>query len=80
MGAVIGELRVWQGRLGKPPPGEELTEYDPRRLVAEALSYLGNNQGRLDYPRYRQEGLPVTSSLVESLEGEFTARVQGPQP
>ena len=79
VGAVIEELRVWEGRLGKPPPGEELAEYDPRRLVAEALSYLGNNQGRMDYPRYRQEGLPITSSLVESLVGEFNARVKGPQ-
>ena len=50
---------------------------DPRRLVAEALTYLGNNRGRMDYPRYRQEGLPVTSSLVESLGGEFNARVKG---
>ena len=48
MGAVIEELRVWEGRLGKPPPGEELPEYALRRRVAEALSYLGNNQGRMD--------------------------------
>jgi hypothetical protein len=79
VGTVIEELRAWEGRLGKPPPGEELPEYDPRRLLAEALSYLGNNQGRMDYPRYRREGLPVTSSLVESLVGEFNARVKGRQ-
>jgi hypothetical protein len=79
VGEVIAELGVWQGRLGKPPPGEELPEYDPRRLVAEALSYLGNNQRRMDYPRYRREGLPITSSLVESLVGEFNARLKGPQ-
>ena len=29
------------------------------------------------YPRYRQAGLPVTSSLVESLVGEFNDRVKG---
>jgi hypothetical protein len=46
-------------------------------LVAEALRYLGNNQGRMDSPRYRQQGLAVTSSLVESLGGEFTARLKG---
>jgi hypothetical protein len=79
VGAVIAELQVWQGKLGKPLPGEELKEYDPRRLVAEALTYLGNNQRRMDYPRYRKEGLPITSSLVESLVGEFNARVKGPQ-
>jgi hypothetical protein len=76
---VIEELRAWQGRIGAPPEGEELDAKDPRRLVAEALSYLGNNEGRMDYPRYRQEGLPVTSSLAESLVGEFNARVKGKQ-
>jgi hypothetical protein len=74
---VLQQLAVWQERLGKPPRGEELAESDPRRLVAEAVTYLGNNQSRMDYPRYRREGLPVTSSLVESLVGEFNARVKG---
>jgi hypothetical protein len=77
VGAVLEQLGLWQGRVGRPPPGEELPENDPRRLVAEALTYLGNNRSRMDYPRYRQEGLPVTSSLVESLVGEFNARVKG---
>ena len=76
---VIEELRLWQGRIGEPPEGEELDAKDPRRLVAEALSYLQNNQTRMDYPRYRQQGLPVTSSLVESLVGEFNARVKSRQ-
>lgn len=76
---VIKELKVWQGKLGKPSAGEKVKEYDPRRLVAEALTYLGNNQQRMDYPRYRKEGLPITSSLVESLVGEFNTRVKGPQ-
>jgi hypothetical protein len=74
---VIAALQVRQGEIGEPPKGEELAEKDPRRLVAEALSYLENNQGRMDYPRYRREGLPVTSSLVESLVGEFNARLKG---
>ncbi len=59
------------------PTAEE--RRDPRRLVAEARSYLGNNRERMDYPRYRREGLPTTSSLVESLVGEFNARVKGKQ-
>ena len=77
MSVVIDELRCWQDRLGKPGPEEEVTEFDPRRLVAEAWRYLVNNQHRMDYPRYRQEGLPITSSLVESLVGEFNSRVKG---
>jgi hypothetical protein len=76
---VIEELHIWQGRIGKPPEGEELDAKDPRRLVAEALSYLQNNQKRMDYPRYRQQGLPITSSLAESLVGEFNARLKSKQ-
>jgi hypothetical protein len=80
---VIEQLRDWQPRLrerlGEPPEGAEWEARDPRRLVAEALSYLENNQGRMDYPRYRRQGLPITSSLAESLVGEFNARVQSKQ-
>jgi hypothetical protein len=74
--SVIEELQLWQGRLGEPPEGEELDPKDPRQLVAEGLTYLRNNQPRMDYPRYRQQGLPITSSLVESLVGEVNARVK----
>jgi hypothetical protein len=76
---VLAELQTWQGRVGRPPPGEELPRADPRRAVAEALSYLGPNGDRMAYPRYRQQGLPITSSLAESLVGEFNARVKGRQ-
>ena len=74
---VIAALRDWQGKIGEPPEGEELDKKDPRRLVAEALSYLGHNEARMDYPRYRKAGLPTTSSLAESLVGQFNARVKG---
>jgi hypothetical protein len=73
---VIEALQGHQDRLGVPPPGEEPDARDPRRLVAEALGYLQNNQARMDYPRYRQQGLPITSSLVESLVGAFNTRVK----
>jgi hypothetical protein len=73
--AVLAELAVWQERLGRPPP--EAAALDPRQLVQEALTYLTNNARRMHYPRYRCLGLPVTSSWVESLVGEFNARVKG---
>ncbi len=76
---MLDELGEAGERLGPIPPGEGLDERDPRRVVREALGYLRNNQARLDYPRYRRAGLPVTSSLVESLVGQFNARVNGPQ-
>jgi hypothetical protein len=50
-----------------------------RRVVAEGLSYLSHNAARMDYPRYRRLGLPTTSSLVESLVGDFNARVKSKQ-
>jgi hypothetical protein len=76
---VLAELTVYQEAVGRPPPGEELPALEPRRVVAEALSYLGHNARRMDYPSYRRHGLPTTSSLVESLVGEFNARVKGKQ-
>jgi hypothetical protein len=76
---VVAQMERYQEAVGRPPPGEDLAAADPRRLLAEALSYLRNNSGRMDYPRYRREGLPTTSSLVESLVGEFNARVKGKQ-
>jgi len=72
---VLQELTAWQQRLGRPPP--EADEQDPRRVVSEVERYLRNNQARMDYPRYRRAGLPVTSSWVESLVGEFNGRVKG---
>ena len=55
----------------------ELPEKDPRQAVADAARYLSNNQGRMDYPRYRRLGLPVTSALMESLVKEVNYRVKG---
>ncbi len=82
VGDVLGELDGWQVRLGEPPPGEPGSaedRRDPRRAVAEARNYLRNNRDRMNYPRYRTAGLPTTSSLVESLVGEFNARVKSKQ-
>jgi len=75
---VLLELDAEQERLGEPPEGPE-DRSDPRRVVGEARSYLRHHQSRMDYPRYRRPGLPTTSSLVESLVGEFNARVKGKQ-
>ncbi len=76
---VVADMERYQEQVGRPPPEEELAATDARRVLAEGLSYLRNNAARMDYPRYRREGLPTTSSLVESLVGEFNARVKGKQ-
>jgi hypothetical protein len=75
--AVLAALEDWRRRLGPPAPGEDPPEGDPREVIARALTYLTNNAPRMDYPRYRRLGLPVTSSLVESLIKQFNYRVKG---
>jgi hypothetical protein len=79
---VLLELDQWQARIGESPPGEGVTEAekkDPRRVLHRARTYLRNNAERMDYPRYRQEGLPTTSSLAESLVGQVNTRVKSKQ-
>lgn len=59
------------------PPDKALPDHDPRRPIQRGLTYLTNNSERVDYPRYRRLGLPVTSTLMESLVKEFNLRVKG---
>lgn len=74
---VITALIAWQQKLGPPQDGEKLPETDPRVLLEKTVTYLKHNQARMDYPRYRRQGLPVTSCAVESLIKEFNYRVKG---
>jgi hypothetical protein len=76
---VIAELRTWcdtQVGLGGCPL-ERLADDDPRRIVARVLGYLEDNRKRMDYPRYRRDGLPWTTSHVESTVKVFNRRVKG---
>jgi hypothetical protein len=77
VGEVISELQRWQSQLGAGPEGREVAEHDPRRVLHSTVTYLTNNRARMDYPRYRREGLPVTSSLAESLVKQVSKRVKG---
>jgi hypothetical protein len=72
---VLDELRVWQSRVGVPPP--EAPEHDPRRLVAKTITYLEHNRPRMDYPQYRRQGMPVTTAWMESLVKEVNYRAKG---
>lgn len=83
--------QCWQGRAGdviadldrrleqlEPPTGaSKLPPTDPRDVLRRTIGYLRNNQERMNYPDYRKQGLPVTSSMVESLIKEFNYRVKG---
>jgi hypothetical protein len=74
---VLDELRGWQERLGPPAPGPGPPEADGREVLRRTLGYLANNAARMDYPRYRRQGLPVTTAHTESLIKEVNYRVKG---
>ena len=76
---VIEELRTLrdaQASFSGVEPGR-LADDDPRRIIARVLGYLEDNRGRMDYPRYRRQGLPWTTSHVESTVKIFNRRVKG---
>jgi hypothetical protein len=73
---VLKRLRAWQA-THPVSPDETLPDHDPREIVRTAVTYLTNNEKRMDYPAYRKEGLPVSTSMVESLIKEINYRVKG---
>ena len=75
---VVEDLNRVKERLGEPPKADESAK-EARKRIEEALSYLENNMPRMEYPRYRTAGLPITSSLAESLVGEINARTKSKQ-
>lgn len=80
---------LWQGRSGlviaalraaldvRGIGDATLDEKHPLFELQRAWTYLTNASDKLDYPRYRREGLPCTSSLIESQIKEFNARLKG---
>lgn len=63
-------------RFRQHSPGPDPRERSPE-TAHEALTYLQNNRTRMNYPDYRRQGMPVPSSLIESLIKEFNWRVKG---
>ena len=56
---------------------ERIADDDPNKPLTDAVRYLTNNRTRMNYPRYRRLGLPVTSSPMESLIKQINIRVKG---
>ncbi len=79
VGAVIEALQAECDGLGPWSAAEvaALADDDRRKILIGALGYLEGNRERMDYPRYRREGLPWTSSHVESTVKLFNRRVKG---
>jgi hypothetical protein len=71
-GKVKGVLEALRQRLEALPEGSADWE-----CVQKSLGYLEGQKGRLDYARYRKEGLPIMSSIVESTVKQIGRRVKG---
>jgi hypothetical protein len=79
----------WQGRVNdvvtrlshelarRTTAEEKIEEGHPLYAVQRAITYLGNHADKMKYPQYRQQGLPVTTSLIESLIKEINFRMKG---
>lgn len=62
---------LWEGRVGSALAAacQELAKArapTKREALQELVTYLENNRQHMDYPRYRELGLPVGSGQVES--------------
>lgn len=68
-------LQMAAARAGQPP--KNAAEHDPRMILADAARYVENNLTRMDYPRYRKLGLPVSSAPMESVVKQFNRRIKG---
>jgi hypothetical protein len=69
--AALGQRRQ---ELGLPERDEAGT---PREQVASSLGYLTNQRERMLYHEYRKQGLPITSSAIESTVKQINRRVKG---
>jgi hypothetical protein len=72
---LLAELQAAADKLG--PTSQGASETDPRRALAETLRYVTHNQDRMDYPRYRKLGLPISSAPVESVIKQYNRRIKG---
>jgi len=72
---VIEALTAWQNEHGQPEKSDGATS--SRKVVQRALTYLTNHQEKMKYADYRRLGLPITSSLVESMVKQINRRVKG---
>lgn len=70
--AALREQLPPQSASGQPPPvGAEESQ------TATTLTYLSNHQERMKYPAYRRQGLPITSSHIESTVKQINRRIKG---
>ena len=66
--AVIDAIRLVSGELGAPDKtlSDTAKALDPRWIAHRNIGYFEENRDRVDYPSYREKGLPIGSGVVES--------------
>jgi len=72
---VIAALELRQRELGEPT--KETPQTAASAIVAKSLGYLRNQRSRMNYPEYRKQGLPITSTYVESTVKQINRRMKG---
>jgi hypothetical protein len=71
---------VWSGDILQVIQAMEqlqATPHDTPHDLKRAITYLTNNASRMKYKEYRQAGLPITTSLVESTQKQINYRIKG---
>lgn len=66
--AVIDALRAVSLELGAPDEklSDQARACDPRWIAHRNVGYFEENRERMNYPVYREQGLPIGSGVVES--------------
>lgn len=73
--SLIAALAARSAALGEATAAD--ADGSPRRQLAETLGYVKNQSSRMKYAEYRCEGLPITSSAIESTIKQINRRVKG---
>ena len=73
---------VWQGEVRRAIAElstliESASEGQSRETLQESLTYLSNNAKRMRYDEYRQAGLPITTTIIESTIKQINRRMKG---
>ena len=71
---LLAAIQQRLDELGLPDKKETGT---PRAQIASSLGYLTNQRERMKYDEYRKQGLPITSSPMESTIKQINRRVKG---
>ncbi len=72
---------TWQGEVRKiidelTKLVEVETDQAKKEKLGESLTYLSNNQNRMHYDQYRTQGLPITTSQIESTVKQIGRRMK----